>query len=137
MLVSYYLPGNSLAPPPGLRTRGDSAHTEEEQSLFDPFPYGWSPEEENNSIIVLGMGYVKLKYMLECFWSSSYGSSTRTPAIRERGVCGECTVLKMPSSSSSHTGRGQKVTAPPPYGRSAHVHGVREEEQGYFLGGNN
>ena len=46
MLVSYYLPGNSLAPPPGLCARGDSAHTEEEQSLFDPFPYGWSPEEE-------------------------------------------------------------------------------------------
>ena len=46
MLVSYYLPGNSLAPPSGLRARGDSAHTEEEQSLFDPFPYGWSPEEE-------------------------------------------------------------------------------------------
>ena len=42
MLVSYYLPGNSLAPPSGLRARGDSAHTEEEQSLFDPFPYGWS-----------------------------------------------------------------------------------------------
>ena len=46
MLVSYYLPGNSLAPPSGLRARGDSAHREEEQSLFDPFPYGWSPEEE-------------------------------------------------------------------------------------------
>ena len=42
MLVSYYLPGNSLAPPPALRARGHSAHTEEEQSLFDPFPYGWS-----------------------------------------------------------------------------------------------
>ena len=27
--------------------------------------------------------------------------------------------------------------APPPHGRSAHLHGVREEEQGYFLGGNN
>ena len=38
---------------------------------------------------------------------------------------------------SSRTGRGQKVTAPPPYGRSARVHGVRVEEQGYFLGGNN
>ena len=38
---------------------------------------------------------------------------------------------------SSRVGRGQKVTAPPPHGRSAHVHGVREEEQGYFLGGNN
>ena len=42
MLVSYYLPGNSLAPPPALRARGHSAHTVEEQSLFDPFPYGWS-----------------------------------------------------------------------------------------------
>ena len=38
---------------------------------------------------------------------------------------------------TSRTGGGQKVTAPPPYGRSARVHGVRVEEQGYFLGGNN
>ena len=42
MLVSYYLPGNSLAPPPALRARGHSAHGEEEQSLFDPSPHGWS-----------------------------------------------------------------------------------------------
>ena len=34
-------------------------------------------------------------------------------------------------------GGGQKVTAAPPHGRSALLCGVREEQQGYFLGGNN
>ena len=42
MLVSYYLPGNSLAPPPALRAGGHSAQEEEEQLPFDPFPPGWS-----------------------------------------------------------------------------------------------
>ena len=34
-------------------------------------------------------------------------------------------------------GGGQNGTAPPPPGRSALSLGVRGEEQGYFLGGNN
>ena len=42
MLVSYYLPGDSLAPPPALLVYGHSGRTEEQQSLFDPLPYGWS-----------------------------------------------------------------------------------------------
>ena len=42
MLVSYYLPGNMSAPPPALLVYGHSGRTEEEQSLFDPLPYGWS-----------------------------------------------------------------------------------------------
>ena len=37
---------------------------------------------------------------------------------------------------SSHMGGGQKVTAPPPYGRSARTPGVREEEQTYYIGCN-
>ena len=56
MLVSYYLPGNSLAPPPALPAHGHSAHTVEEQSLFDPFPYGWSAggepcEDDQNHVL--------------------------------------------------------------------------------------
>ena len=39
--------------------------------------------------------------------------------------------------SHCDTGGGQKVTAPPPYGRWARVPGGREEEQTYFLVGNN
>ena len=38
---------------------------------------------------------------------------------------------------TGRTGGGQKVTAPPPYGRWARVPGGREEEQTYFLVGNN
>ena len=38
MLVGYYLPGNSPAPPPEHRAGGSTAHEEVEQSQFDPFP---------------------------------------------------------------------------------------------------
>ena len=41
MLVSYYLPGNRSAPPPSPLVHGTTGHTEEEQSPFDPLPYGW------------------------------------------------------------------------------------------------
>ena len=69
MLVSYYLPGNSLAPPPALRARGHSAHGEEEQSLFDPSPHGWST----------GGGAMRIRMLLVILaWFS-----TRTPAVRE------------------------------------------------------
>ena len=37
MLVSYYLPGNRLAPPPGPRANGIPAQAEEEQAIW-PFP---------------------------------------------------------------------------------------------------
>ena len=37
----YYLPGNRSAPPPGHLVHGSTGHTEEEQSPFDPLPYGW------------------------------------------------------------------------------------------------
>ena len=40
MLVSYYLPGNRPAPPPAPLAYGPPLRTEEEQSLFDPLPYG-------------------------------------------------------------------------------------------------
>ena len=40
MLVSYYLPGNRSAPPPAHLVHGPTGHTEEEQSPFDPLPYG-------------------------------------------------------------------------------------------------
>ena len=40
MLVSYYLPGNRSAPPPAHRVHGPTGHTGEEQSPFDPPPYG-------------------------------------------------------------------------------------------------
>ena len=40
MLVGYYLPGNSPAPPPEHRAGGSTAHEEVEQSQFDPFPPG-------------------------------------------------------------------------------------------------
>ena len=38
MLVGYYLPGNSPAPPPSHRAGGTTANKEVEQSQFDPFP---------------------------------------------------------------------------------------------------
>ena len=37
MLISYYLPGNRLAPPPGPRANGIPAQAEEEQAIW-PFP---------------------------------------------------------------------------------------------------
>ena len=40
MLVGYYLPGNSPAPPPEPRAGGSTAHEEVQQSQFDPFPPG-------------------------------------------------------------------------------------------------
>ena len=40
MLVSYYLPGNRSAPPPSPLAYGGTLRTGEEQSLFDPLPYG-------------------------------------------------------------------------------------------------
>ena len=40
MLVSYYLPGNRSAPPPAHLVHGPTGHTVEEQSPFDPPPYG-------------------------------------------------------------------------------------------------
>ena len=47
MLVSYYLPGNSSAQPPGHRAYGGTAHTEAAQAIWGicppPIPYGWCP----------------------------------------------------------------------------------------------
>ena len=48
MLVGYYLPGNSPAPPPGHRAGGGTAHEEVVQSQFDPFPPGRCPGGASN-----------------------------------------------------------------------------------------
>ena len=60
---SYYLTssenekGNSLAPPPALRAHGHSAHTVEEQSLFDPpvRPVGGRRSNETPNSVVQGI----------------------------------------------------------------------------------
>ena len=39
-VVSYYLPGNSLAPPPTPPAPGPPLRQGEEQRLFDPLPVG-------------------------------------------------------------------------------------------------
>ena len=39
-VVSYYLPGNSLAPPPTPPAPGPPLQQGEEQRLFDPLPVG-------------------------------------------------------------------------------------------------
>ena len=46
-------------------------------------------------------------------------------------------LLLRPPTGRTGVGGGQKVTAPPPYGRWARVPGGRAEEQTYFLVGNN
>ena len=94
MLVSYYLPGNSLAPPPALPAHGHSAHTEEEQSLFDPFPYGWSAggepcEDDQNHVL----------------W----------PSVHNPRAVGElpdinCTFLYVQSTSFGHTSTIHSIT---------------------------
>ena len=48
MLVGYYLPGNSPAPPPDHRAGGTTAHEEVQQSQFDPFPPGRCPGGAGN-----------------------------------------------------------------------------------------
>ena len=54
--------------------------------------------------------------------------------IPHNGLLEKSRLLLPPDSSQ--VGGGQNVTAPPPPGRSSLILGVRGEEQGYFLGGN-
>ena len=44
MLVGYYLPGNSAAPPPGHRAGGGTAHEEVEQRHLTPSLLGSARE---------------------------------------------------------------------------------------------
>ena len=50
MLVSYYLPGNSHAPPPTHQAGGPTSRGEEEQDQFDPSPSGrWVEVEQGHT----------------------------------------------------------------------------------------
>ena len=95
VLVSYYLPGNSLAPPLALPAHGHSAHTVEEQSLFDPFPHGWSAggepcEDDQNHfdmyyglLCIIPAQWVSFQILIAPFYvqSTSFGHTSTIHSI--------------------------------------------------------
>ena len=95
-----------------------------EQSPFDPFPPGWSAGVHKKVQLISGSSPGPLRR-----------DNAQKATVHVKMLLVILTLLHHPHSSQE--GRGQKVTAPPPPGRSALQHGVRVEEQGYFLGGNN